>query len=91
MKRTFLMHMSYLMRHVWDEDMRTARVKQELSDEDVTRDLKTVSKEPPADEGPHRRRSLQVLRELGDQVAPKKCRPGARPVVFQRKGATDHE
>ena len=67
-RRTFLTHMSYVMRHVWDEDMRRARVKQEHSDEDVTCDLKTVGKEPPADEELHRRRSLQVLRELGERL-----------------------
>jgi DNA-directed RNA polymerase specialized sigma24 family protein len=68
LKRTFLTHMSYVMRHVWHEDMRRARVKQEISDEGVTRDTRTVSKEPPADEELHRRRSLHVLRELGERL-----------------------
>jgi len=67
-KRTFLSHMSYLMRHVWDEDMRRARVKREVIDENVTSDLGTVGKEPPADDELHRRRSLRVLRELGEEL-----------------------
>jgi DNA-directed RNA polymerase specialized sigma24 family protein len=66
--RTFLVHMSYVMRHVWDEDMRRARVTREVIDEDVTHDKRTVSHEPPADEELHDRRSLQVLRELGAKL-----------------------
>jgi DNA-directed RNA polymerase specialized sigma24 family protein len=65
---TFLTHMAYVMRHVWDENMRRVRVKREVSDEDVTRDQTTVSREPPADQELHRRRSLHVLRELGEKL-----------------------
>jgi DNA-directed RNA polymerase specialized sigma24 family protein len=65
---TFLTHMSFVMRHVWYEEMRRARVKREIVDEDVTRDLATRSKEPAADEELHRRRSLAVLRTLGEQL-----------------------
>jgi DNA-directed RNA polymerase specialized sigma24 family protein len=65
---TFLTHMSRVMRHVWDEDMRRARVRHEVADENVTRDFKTASREPPADEELHRRRSLHVLRELGQKL-----------------------
>jgi len=65
---TFLTHMSFVMRHVWNEEMRRARVKREIVDEDVTNDLRTLSKEPAADEELHRRRSLAVLRMLGEQL-----------------------
>jgi DNA-directed RNA polymerase specialized sigma24 family protein len=68
LKSTFLTHMSYVMRHVWDEDMRRARVRYELLDEDVSRDKRTLSKEPPADEELHDRRSLHVMRELGAKL-----------------------
>jgi hypothetical protein len=68
LKRTFLTHMSYVMRHIWDEDMRRARVKRELIDEDVTRDKGTVSRVPPVDDELDRLRSLAVLQGLGARL-----------------------
>jgi DNA-directed RNA polymerase specialized sigma24 family protein len=67
-KTTFLVHMSFVMRHVWNEELRRARVKREVVDQDVTFDQRTVSREPAADDELHRRRSLQVLRELGERL-----------------------
>jgi DNA-directed RNA polymerase specialized sigma24 family protein len=68
LKSTFLTHMSYVMRRVWNEDMRRARARYELADEDVTRDRRTVSKEPWADQELHDRRSLHLLRQLGAKL-----------------------
>jgi DNA-directed RNA polymerase specialized sigma24 family protein len=66
--RTFLTHMTYVMRHLWDQRMRGARMWREVVDEYITADNNTLSREPPADDELHRRRSLAVLRQLAAQV-----------------------
>jgi DNA-directed RNA polymerase specialized sigma24 family protein len=66
--RTFLTHMTFVMRHLWDQRMRGARTWREVVDEYVTADKNTLSREPPADDELHRRRSLAVLRQLAAKV-----------------------
>src|SRR5258708_32496060 len=43
---TFLTHMTDVMRHVWDQQMRGARTRRETVDEDVTADTEPLSREP---------------------------------------------
>jgi DNA-directed RNA polymerase specialized sigma24 family protein len=66
--RTFLTHMTFVMRHLWDQRMRGARTWREVVDELLTSDNNTLSREPPADDELHRRRSLAVLRQLAAQL-----------------------
>jgi DNA-directed RNA polymerase specialized sigma24 family protein len=63
-KRTFLTHMKFVMRQVWDQQRRAVRFEREIPDEDVTRGKKGVGREPPADEELDRRREVAIFREL---------------------------
>src|SRR5580692_9264821 len=47
-KWTFLTHMTFVMRRVWDQQQRAHTVKNEMPDEDVTRGTKGLSREAPA-------------------------------------------
>jgi DNA-directed RNA polymerase specialized sigma24 family protein len=67
-KWTFMTHMTFVMRHVWDQQRRAFSVKREIADEDVTRGKKGLSREPPADDELDRRRWLATLRQLGARV-----------------------
>jgi DNA-directed RNA polymerase specialized sigma24 family protein len=67
-KGTFLTHMTFVMRHIWDQQMRSGRAKHEIAVEDVTRDKMTLSREPRADDELHRHRTLDVERKLAVQL-----------------------
>jgi len=70
-KWTFMTHMTFAMRHVWDEQRRRFSVKKEIPDENVTLGLKGLSREPPADDELDRRRWLATLRQLAQRVLAK--------------------
>jgi DNA-directed RNA polymerase specialized sigma24 family protein len=66
--RTFLTHMSFVIRRLWYREQRTLLAQREVLDANVTRHENAVSEEPYPDDEVDRRRSMAVLRELGDRA-----------------------
>jgi len=67
-KGKFLTHMSFLMRHVWTDQMRLSRARHEVVDSTVARDENTLSAEPAPDSEANRSRTLETLKRLGAQL-----------------------
>jgi DNA-directed RNA polymerase specialized sigma24 family protein len=67
-RRGFLTHMSFVMRQVWDQRGRAARVRLEVITDGLAVDEQTLSREPPLDEELERRRWLAVHRSLGEHL-----------------------
>lgn len=65
---SFLKHMSYVMKQQWDRHARKAMVQLEVVGTGLASDENTLSREPPADVELDRRRSLAVLRTLGERL-----------------------
>jgi DNA-directed RNA polymerase specialized sigma24 family protein len=65
---SFLKHMAYVMRQQWDRHVRKSMVQKEIVGTGLASDEHTVSREPPADDELDRRRSLAVLRTLGERL-----------------------
>ena len=64
-KYTFLAHMNFYMRQVWDQLMRKASAQRELlGEKGVAVDKKAVSAHPLQDEELHRLRTLDLWRSL---------------------------
>ena len=68
-KRTFVAHISFVMKKLWDQQRRKASAQHEVLREDVSEEDDTDAREPPVDEELERRRGLAVLRRLMDEVA----------------------
>jgi DNA-directed RNA polymerase specialized sigma24 family protein len=67
-RRGFLTHMSFVMRQTWDQRGRAARARLEVITDGHAVDEQTLSREPPPDDEVERRRSLAVLRSLGERL-----------------------
>ena len=65
---SFLKHMAYVMRQQWDRHARRSMVRNEIVGTGLASDENTSSREPPADDELDRRRSLAVLRTLGERL-----------------------
>ncbi len=90
-KRTFLSHMTYVMRQTWDEAMRRCAAQREILDGGLAQDKTTASTEPPADDELHRRRSLAVWQSLLEEVVTtiEADHPLARPICELAAQGTD--
>jgi DNA-directed RNA polymerase specialized sigma24 family protein len=66
-ERPFLSHMSFSFRHVWNDQLRRHSA-QEVPEDGLAVDDKTLSKEPPVDEELDRRRMLATFDELGEKL-----------------------
>jgi DNA-directed RNA polymerase specialized sigma24 family protein len=67
-KRTFLTHMGFVMRYVWDRQRQKASAQREVLDDGLALDEGTPSHEARADDELERHRSLAVLRQLGERL-----------------------
>jgi DNA-directed RNA polymerase specialized sigma24 family protein len=65
---SFLRHMTYVMRQVWDRQLRKAASRSEVLDPGLARDENTPSLEPSPDDELHSRRSVALWRSLLQQV-----------------------
>jgi DNA-directed RNA polymerase specialized sigma24 family protein len=67
-RRTFLTHMSFVMRQTWDRRMRKLSVQNEVLDDGLAPDENTVSAGPRPDDELHRLRLLALQRLLGQRL-----------------------
>jgi DNA-directed RNA polymerase specialized sigma24 family protein len=81
-KGTFLAHMTFVMRQVWDRVMRKASAKREILHDGLAQDETFPSPAPSADDELDLRRALAIRRSLLDDVvaAIEHDHPLARPI-----------
>ncbi len=68
---TFLAHMAFVMRQVWDQQMRKASAQREILDAGVAADERTASPTPRADDELERLREIGLWQRLLEEVLAK--------------------